>query len=308
MAKRRIEFGYNPPSGDRGIEIIDAANYVRDLGDVCDFASQHFDTFWISDHFMRGDTFRMECWTHLTWMAARYPTQTLGTVVIGNSYRHPPLLAKMAASLQTFSRGRLIMGYGAGWLEDEYHAYGYEFPSARVRIAQMVEGIEVMKAMWTQRPANYQGKYYQVTNAYCEPMPDPVPPVMIGGDGERYLLRAVAEHADWWLTYSRGVDVIQQKFAVLEQHCKDVGRDFATIRKVYPMTLYIADTYAAAEAEAGTKAESENPPFIGEPAALVEHIQHLNELGFDHFSLNFPGWNDTTGMRLFADKVLPSFR
>lgn len=308
MAKRRVEFGYNPPSGDRGLEVIDGETYVRDLEDICDEASQHFDTFWISDHFMRGDTFRMECWTHLTWMAARYPTQTLGTVVIGNSYRHPPLLAKMAASLQTFSRGRFIMGYGAGWLEDEYHAYGYEFPSARVRIAQMVEGIDVMRAMWTERPANYQGTYYHVTNAYCEPLPKPVPPVMIGGDGERYLLRAVAEHADWWLTYSRGGDVIQHKFAVLQQHCTDVGRDFASIRKVYPMTLYLATSHADAERAASSRAQSPEPPFIGEPAALVEHIERLLELGFDHFSLNFPGWTDMTGMRLFTEQVLPAFR
>jgi alkanesulfonate monooxygenase SsuD/methylene tetrahydromethanopterin reductase-like flavin-dependent oxidoreductase (luciferase family) len=308
MAKRRIEFGYNPPSGDRGIETINGETYVRDLHEVCDYASQYFDTFWISDHFMRGDTFRMECWTHMTWMAARYPTQTVGTVVIGNSYRHPPLLAKMAASLQAFSRGRLIMGYGAGWLEDEYHAYGYEFPSARVRIAQMVEGIEVMRAMWTQRPATYEGKYYHVKDAYCEPMPDPVPPVMIGGDGEKYLLRAVAEHADWWLTYSKSDDIIQHKIAVLQQHCADVGRDFDTIRKVYPMTVYLAESHADAEAQAGAKAESENPPFIGEPAAMVERINEMVALGFDHFALSFVGWTDTTDMRLFTEKVLPAFR
>ncbi len=308
MAARQVAFGYNPPSGDRGIEVIPAETYVRDLHEVCDVASQYFDTFWVSDHFMRGDSFRMECWTHLTWLAARYPTQTLGTVVMANSYRHPPLLAKMAASLQEFSRGRLILGYGAGWLEDEYRAYGFDFPSPRVRIAQMVEGIEVMRAMWTQRPASYHGTYYQVQDAYCEPMPHPVPPVMIGGDGERYLLRAVAEHADWWLTYSRGVEVIQHKFAVLQQHCADVGRDFAAIRKVYPMTVYLAESLSAAEAQAGSKTESESPPFVGEPAALIAHIQQMNALGFDHFSLSFPGWTDLTGMRLFVEKVLPAFR
>ena len=90
MVKQRIEFGYNPPSGDRGIEVINAATYVRDLHEICDFAAQHFDTFWVSDHFMRGDTFRVECWTHMTWLAARYPTQTVGTVVIGNSISPPP--------------------------------------------------------------------------------------------------------------------------------------------------------------------------------------------------------------------------
>jgi alkanesulfonate monooxygenase SsuD/methylene tetrahydromethanopterin reductase-like flavin-dependent oxidoreductase (luciferase family) len=139
-------------------------------------------------------------------------------------------------------------------------------------------------------------------------MPNPVPPVMIGGDGEKYLLRAVAEHGDWWLTYSRGTDVIQHKMDVLQQHCNDVGRDYTTIRKVYPMTVYLAESRAAAERQAGSKTESDSPPFVGEPAALVERIQEMNALGFDHFALSFAGWSDTTDMRLFIDKVLPAFR
>jgi alkanesulfonate monooxygenase SsuD/methylene tetrahydromethanopterin reductase-like flavin-dependent oxidoreductase (luciferase family) len=162
--------------------------------------------------------------------------------------------------------------------------------------------------MWTERPATYEGKYYQVTNAYCEPMPDPVPPVMIGGDGEKYLLRAVAEHADWWLTYSKTDEIIRHKIAVLQQHCADVGRDAATIRKVYPMTVYLAESRAEAERQAGSKAESESPPFIGEPAALVERINQMVALGFDHFALSFPGWTDMTGMDLFINNVLPAFR
>ena len=102
----------------------------------------------------------------------------------------------MAASLQTFSRGRLIMGYGAGWLEEEYHAYGYEFPSARVRIAQMVEGIEVMKAMWTEPSASYEGRHFRIDGAQCDPKPvqQPHPPIWIGGGGEKLTLRVVALH------------------------------------------------------------------------------------------------------------------
>ena len=103
---------------------------------------------------MTADRYRLECWTQLTWIAARYPGPLLGTIVMANSYRHPPLLAKMAASLQVLSGGRFILGYGAGWPEDEYRAYGYEFPSARVRIAQMVDGIKVMRALWSGHPAD----------------------------------------------------------------------------------------------------------------------------------------------------------
>ncbi len=307
-ATRRVEFGYNPPAGDRGIERIDPRTFVRDLHGALDYAGEHFDAFWVPDHFMRGAGFRMECWTQLTWLAARYPRQRLGTIVMANSYRHPPLLAKMAASLQTFSGGRLILGYGAGWLEEEYRAYGYDFPPARERIAQMVEGIQAMRALWNDVPANYQGEHYRVTDARCEPRPDPPIPILIGGDGERYLLRAVAEHADWWLPFSREVATLERKIAVLKDHCRAVGRDYADIRKAYPLTVFLAPTRAAAERWAGDRLGGDDPPFVGEPAALREYLAGLVELGFEHFPLVFAGFPETEDMRLFVDKVLPAFR
>src|SRR5262249_10867112 len=202
-------------TGDRGLERVDPATFTRDLERALDLASRHFDSFWVSDHLQIGAKYRLECWTQLTWIAARYPKQLLGTVVMANSSRHPPLMAKMAASLQTFSGGRLILGYGAGWWEEEYHAYGYPFPVARVRIEQMVEGIEVMRAMWTRSPADYAGKYYEIDGAYCEPRPDPPPPILIGGDGEKYLLRAVAEHADWWLPYGLTAETLRHNIDCL---------------------------------------------------------------------------------------------
>src|SRR4029078_2069841 len=162
-------------TGTRQIEQFDPRTFVRDLGDVLDIASQSFSSLWFSDHLMTVEPFRMECWTELTWAAARYPGPMLGTIVMANNYRPPAMMAKMAASLQAFSRGRLILGYGAGWHEPEYRAYGFEFPSARIRIAQMVEGLQVMHAMWTNSPATFHGAYYHVDDAYCEPRPDPLP-------------------------------------------------------------------------------------------------------------------------------------
>lgn len=307
-AARRVEFGYNPPTGDRLIEHVNPRAFVQDLQQVLDIACQHFSSLWVSDHHMTADRFRLECWTQLTWIAARYPGPLLGTIVMSNSYRHPPFLAKMAASLQVFSHGRFILGYGAGWAEEEYHAYGYEFPSAKVRIAQMVEGIEVMRALWTQSPATYEGEYYRVKDAYCVPQPTPPPPIMIGGDGEKYLLRAVAEHADWWLPFSRRLDTLERKIAVLKDHCRAVGRDYDAIRKTYTLTVYLAKSRAAAERQAGAALERENPAFAGDPAALIDHLQQLNALGFDLFQLVFPGFPETDDMRLFVDEVLPAFR
>lgn len=308
MANRRIEFGYNPPTGQRGIERVDPRTFREDLQHVLDFASQHFTSFWISDHHQTADRFRLECWTQLTWVAARYPGPQLGTIVMSNSYRHPPLLAKMAASLQYFSQGRFILGYGAGWAEEEYHAYGYEFPSAKVRIAQMVEGIKAIKALWTEKPANFQGEYYRVTDAYCEPRPDPIPPILIGGDGEKYLLRAVAEHADWWLPYSRRLDTLEQKANVLKDHCRAVGRDYDSIRKTYTLTIYLSEDRDAAERRAGAATERENPVFAGDPAGLRDYLEERADLGFDLFQLVFPDFPETTDIRLFVDKVLPWFR
>jgi alkanesulfonate monooxygenase SsuD/methylene tetrahydromethanopterin reductase-like flavin-dependent oxidoreductase (luciferase family) len=299
-----IEFGYNPPTGNRQIERIDPKTFVRDLTHVLDVATKGVDSIWVSDHHMLGDRYRLECWTQLTWIAARYPGPMLGTIVMSNSYRHPPLLAKMAASLQVFSHG-----HGAGWAEEEYVAYGYEFPSARVRIEQMVDGIKAMRALWTERPASYDGTYYKVKDAYCEPMPDPVPPLLIGGDGERYLLRAVAEHADWWLPYARTSEILERKIAVLNDHCRDVGRDPGAIRKAYTCLVYLDRDRDAAIRRAGPRLENaEQPAFAGDPAALRDYIQERVELGFDHFPLVFPNFPETDDIEMFIDDVLPAFR
>jgi alkanesulfonate monooxygenase SsuD/methylene tetrahydromethanopterin reductase-like flavin-dependent oxidoreductase (luciferase family) len=305
----RIEFGYNPPSGTRGVENFDPDPrvFVRDLGTALDLARQAFSSFWVSDHLMTAQPFRMDVWTELTWIAARYPEQMLGTIVLSNSYRHPPLMAKMAASLQAFSHGRFILGYGAGWLEREYRAYGYEFPSAAVRIAQMVEGIQVIRTMWRDAPCTFQGRYYQVQDAYCEPRPDPLPPVMVGGDGEKLTLRAVAEHADWWNAVYRPMPSLRHKIDVLDEHCRAVSRDPATIRRTLTRVVFLMPSRAEAERWAGARLEEPSPPFAGEPAQLIDHLHELGDLGFDLFQMVFAGFPETRDMRLFIDKVLPAF-
>jgi alkanesulfonate monooxygenase SsuD/methylene tetrahydromethanopterin reductase-like flavin-dependent oxidoreductase (luciferase family) len=302
-----VHFGYNPPSGTRGIEQFPAATFVRDLQNALDIAAQAFGSIWVSDHLMTAEPFRMDVWTQLTWIAARYPGPLLGTIVLANSFRHPPLMAKMAASLQAFSRGRLVLGYGAGWLEREYRAYGYEFPPTRVRIEQMVEAIQLMRRMWTSSPASFSGTYYHVQDAFCEPRPDPLPIVMVGGDGEQRTLRAVAQHADWWNTVMRPVPVLRHKLDVLRQHCREVGREYSTVRKTLTRTLFLASSQAEAERRAGARLQDSIPPFAGEPAALVDHLYELIELGFDVFQLVFADFPETTDLGLFMDKVLPRF-
>jgi alkanesulfonate monooxygenase SsuD/methylene tetrahydromethanopterin reductase-like flavin-dependent oxidoreductase (luciferase family) len=290
-ASQRLYLGYNPPTGDRLIEPVNPRTYTKDLQGCLDVAAKTFSSLWISDHHMTGDRFRLECWSVLMWVAARYPGPMLGTCVMANSYRHPPFLAKMVASLQYLSNGRFIFGYGAGWTEEEYLAYGYEFPSARKRIEQLDDGVRVIKALWT----------------YCEPQPDPLPPLMLAGDGEKYMLKVVAEHADWWLSYARRPEVQERKLAVLAEHCKSFGRDVSEIKKAAPLTVYLDRDGAAAKARAGKKLDGENPAFAGDPAELRDHLARIQDLGFDLVQLAFAGWPDTDDLKLFADEVAPHF-
>ena len=191
-----------------------------------------FDSLWLPDHVQYAGHKVAEGWSLLTWALARYPDKLCGHEVLCNSFRNPAHLAKMAATLQALSGGRLVLGIGAGWNEEEYRAYGWPFPPARVRIEQLAEAIELIRAMWTQAPARYDGKHYRIDGAYCEPRPAPCPPVMVGGHGERYLLRVVAQHADWWNYPFRGLDLYAHKQEVLKWHCRDVGRNYDEIRQV----------------------------------------------------------------------------
>ena len=302
-----MEFGYNPPTGDRLIETVKPETFRDDLDRVLSLAAPAFDSIWVSDHFMTNDRFRLECWTELTWIAARYPEPFLGTIVLANSYRHPPLLAKMAASIQYLSGGRFILGYGAGWVGEEYRAYGYDFPSARVRIEQMVEGIEVIRALWAGGPVSYQGSHYRLDDAIANPRPEPPPPVMIGGDGERFLLRAVAEHGDWWNCLHRPLAVLRRKLDVLGEHCAAVGRDPATIKRTITFSVYLDERADVARRAAGSKLEGDAPAFAGDPAALIDHLEELRDLGFEHVQLSFPGFLDTRDIELFLERVRPAF-
>jgi alkanesulfonate monooxygenase SsuD/methylene tetrahydromethanopterin reductase-like flavin-dependent oxidoreductase (luciferase family) len=307
MQRPRLAFGYNPPTGNRLIERVDPATFTADLDRVLRLAAPAFESLWVSDHFMTEDRFRLECWTLLTWIAARFPGQQLGTIVMANSYRHPPLMAKMAASLQHLTGGRFILGYGAGWAEDEYRAYGYDFPPIRTRIEQMVEGIEVIRALWTGGPVSYAGRHYRLTEALAVPVPQPAPPIMIGGDGEKLTLRAVAQHADWWNAMSRPMDVLRRKVATLEEHCDAVGRDPASIVRTITFVAYLDTDGASARRAAGSRLEGETVAFAGDPPAMVDHLAAISDMGFAHVQLVFPAFPDTADMDLFLERVRPEF-
>ena len=307
MSRLKMEFGYHPPSGERGFEVIRPRDYMSDLHRACDVASQSFGSLWVSDHFAYNDEFRMECWTHLAWTAARYPGPKLGTIVMSNSFHHPSLMAKMAASIQWVSSGRLILGYGAGWYENEYKAYGFDYPLLRVRTEMLEEGLQVIKAMWRDAPANFSGKHYRIDNAFCEPRPLPPPILLIGGAGEKYTLPVVARHADWWNDLMRSPDDQQRKLDSLRRHCEAEGRDYNSIRKTISIRLYLDRSHKKALEMAGDKINSAQPPVAGDPSAVREQLARLAEMGFDFGIVTFPRFQELDDMKLFVDEVMPAF-
>ena len=196
-----------------------------------------FHSLWLYDHFYNfpfpGNRTVLEPWTLMSVLAGATSSIRLGTLVLCHGYRPPALLAKMAATLDVLSGGRLEFGYGAGWHQQEFAGYGYDFPPVPTRIRQMEEGLEVIKRLWADGDATWAGKYLRLEAAICEPKPlqRPHPPITIGGGGERLLLRAVARHADIWNFFPAPLPEYERKVGILEQHCRDLGRDPQSLQR-----------------------------------------------------------------------------
>jgi F420-dependent oxidoreductase-like protein len=197
-----------------------------------------FEHAWVFDHFMPiGDMDPsgpcLEGWTLLAALAAQTERLRVGVMVTGNTYRHPAVLANMGATLDSISNGRLDFGLGAGWNELEHSAYGIPLYAPGERIARFAEACEVIKLLWTEKAPDFNGQYYQLKGAFCEPKPvqKPHPPLVIGGGGERKTLRVTAHYADIWNYGGGPVDEFRHKNVVLDEHCAAIGRDPASITR-----------------------------------------------------------------------------
>lgn len=203
------------------------------------------DSLWRSDHFfsLMGHPERpaLECWTSLTALAQRTRRIGFGPLVSPMTFRHPALLARMAAALDQLSDGRLVLGVGAGWNEAEHQAFGIGLPPLKERFDRLEEGIAVIKALWTGGPIDLEGGYYPLRGAAAYPRPRqrPGPPLLVGGDGEVRLLRIVARDADEWNSHAAGPQVYRVKRGKLEEHCRAVGRDPAAIRRSWMAGILI---------------------------------------------------------------------
>ena len=311
-----VKFGLRVPSfpvdGSGGEVFVEQImRFLRRL-------EESFDSAWVSDHFVPWASFQeattptLEGYTTICYLAGSFPKLTFGNIVLCNSYRNPALLAKMGATLQLLSGGRFVLGIGAGWKEDEYLAYGYEFPPPAVRIKQLEEGVQIIKMMWTRGEATFEGKYFKVRGARCYPKPDPRPPIMVGGGGEKLTLRVVARHADWWNLVNVTPQTYRRKIEVLEEHCSRVGRDPSEIVKTLGNMVAIAkdedEAWRIAERSPFIGKGSEENYIIGSPDSVTERLMEYIKLGVEHFILRFLDFPKVDGAVLFSEEVIPALR
>ena len=304
-----VDFGIQlgEPSAE---EMGDRHAYFRDLLMRGDGA---FSSAWVSDHLMKDDQPILEGWTTLAYLAAEFPGYTYGNLVLGQSYRNPALLAKMAATLQYLTEGRLILGIGAGWQADEYLAYDYPYPSAGTRIEQLGEAIDVLRAMWTQSPANNEGQYYHVQNAYCEPRPATPIPILVGGRRPKFM-RVAAAKADIW-QWDGPIERFRIPYDLLVGACADIGRDLSAVRLSTAGEVYFPRDPAdfpertmaftnPAQDPSGSFAEEFDWVMGPTPDDAIRELRPLIDLGASLVTVYF---HDRRSLDIFAREVIPAF-
>jgi alkanesulfonate monooxygenase SsuD/methylene tetrahydromethanopterin reductase-like flavin-dependent oxidoreductase (luciferase family) len=302
-----IQFGFTMPAG--ALNATHRSTFVEELNHALDLIAGHFHSAWTIDHLQAEGADQLEGFTTLTYMAARHPQLMFGNTVLCQSFRNPALLAQMAATLQFVSGGRFILGIGAGWHQEEYEAYGYDFPPASTRVEQLEEALQIIKAMWTEERATFAGRHYRIRNARCAPKPTPLPPIMVGAFRPK-MLRVTAKYADWWNVSSTGLEGYRGLVAECEQACVEVGRDPATLRRSWCGGCACAPTREEAERFAGDLYSAENAVddfgFVGTPAQVVEQMRAFTDLGVDYFMLDCGGFPNLTTLKMLIYEVLPT--
>lgn len=288
---------------------------------------QGFYSAWISDHMLHPlgspQDSNLECWTTLSALTEVTSELRLGPLVLCNLFRRPSVLAKMAATLDVISHGRLEFGIGAGWFKPEFTAYGIPFPKASVRFAQLQEALEVMKRMWTEEKATFQGNYYSVQEAFCNPKPvqKPHPPLWIGTMiGKKLAIETIAKYADGWTIstfYLPKPDEYQAMIEKLETYCLRAGRNIENIRKALGVSCVVAENqrsleekvrrFKPAEVSIG-KYVATQPRLEGTPEQCVEGLKAYVDVGVTDFLLSFPDVTTLEPLRLFGEQVIPAFQ
>lgn len=303
MAK--IQLGYILPT--ESLKQVEMGSYTSTIHRALEMISGTFDSAWTIDHLEDGKSAMMEGVTTIAYLAGMHPRLKFGNTVISQVFRNPALLAKMAATLQFLSDGRFILGIGAGGQEAESRAYGYDFASGRVRVEQLEETLQIIRAMWTEEPTTFTGKHYRVEGAHCVPKPNPLPPVMVGAFGPQ-MLRLTAKYADWWNPSSSGPNRYRRMSEELDRACRELGRDPSSIRRMWSGGIAIARTREKAEDLAAVRIgqEEDDYGFIGTPSQVVEQMRPFIDLGVDYFLFGCEGFPSLEPLELLVNEVAPA--
>ena len=301
-----VDFGVMLPQIKRSWEETKAAATEMDrLG---------YHSVWFNDHLYGIPMPQipiMEAWTALSAVGAITTRAELGTLVTPIGFRNPALLAKMVATLDQIAKGRIIVGLGSGWFAQEFAGYGIEFPPVQDRLAQLDEGIELMRRMWSEPQVKFDGRYFHTDDVFCEPKPLRRPPILIGGGGEKVLLKLVAKHADIWNNLAVNLEQLPQKAAVLRRHCEALRRDPATLR-ISQQTMVVigsddADARSKSEKAARIYGGHMGSGISGTPAQCIDKIRALQKSGCSLLIIEFFGRDSREPAALFAEQVMPAF-
>jgi F420-dependent oxidoreductase-like protein len=328
-----MRFGLFIPQGWRldlvGIEPRDQWQVMRDLATYVD-EGDIWDSLWVYDHFhtvpVPTSEATHEAWTLMSAYAATTSRIKLGQMCTAMSYRNPAYLAKVAATADIISGGRIQMGIGGGWYEHEWRAYGYGFPSAGVRLARLDEGVQIMRAAWRDGIVSFDGKHYQTDGAIVAPQPlQPGGiPLWIAGGGEKVTLRIAAQYAQY-TNFTSEPEGFAHKSQVLADHCRDVGTDFDGIVRSANINVVVGSTESdvkdrlaqvrsrisglTGEAAADAMLNSMSSPQAGSgtPEQLVETLQRLRDLGCEYVICYFPeAAYDRSGIEMFEREIIPA--
>lgn len=272
-----MDFSLWPSATRSWQEVLDGAEYAERTG---------WHGVWMADHFMQnGDDLSVpmnECFALLAGLAVRTERVRLGSMVLGNTYRHPAVVANQAATIDQMSGGRFVLGIGAGWQKNEHHAYGIELPPVKQLLARFEEACQVFQGLLTQDRATFDGEYYQLNDAPLEPKPAKLP-ILIGAAGEKVALRIVAKYADEWNHWGLP-EVAQHKGEVFRAHCQKIGRDPSTVRRSTQAMIEVlvpGDTEAEERRDRLTAAG--RPVIMGSADQVLDVVARYPGAGIDEF-------------------------
>jgi len=269
-----MKFSFWPAPMQPYDQVLALAQHVERTG---------WDGIWFADHFMPNaedtSTPWPEAWITLAALGAQVPRLRIGTLVSGNTYRHPAVLAKMAATLDHITNGRVVLGLGSGWQENEHHQYGIPFYTVGERLQRLDEACTVIKSLFTETTSNFEGQFYQLQNATLEPKPVQNPlPLLIGGGGEKVTLKLTARHADEWNVWG-DPSILKQKMAILDAHCADLGRNPAAIKRTAVALLFMSDDQSYLQKMRDAKLQQ--PHLIGTVEEIRALVAEYEAIGVD---------------------------